>query len=58
LIFPLAVTAQEEEPPSMAMLEFLGEWDEADTGWIDQALDGAMVLAGDAEVNEESKDDE
>jgi hypothetical protein len=58
-------TAQaQEEAPSMALLEFLGEWGEEDAAWVDQALDGAVVLTADADradklqANEESNDDE
>lgn len=55
---PLAALAQEESPPSMELLEFLGEWEEEDTGWIDRQLSGLIEVAGEAEANEESDDDE
>lgn len=58
LLFSPALYAQEEEQPSMELLAFLGEWEEADTNWIEQALSGWQLLAGEAETNEESNDDE
>lgn len=64
LLFVSTASAQDEAPPSMALLEFLGEWGDEDAAWIERELNGAMVLAADADEarkvqsNEESKDDE
>ena len=57
-LFPLASIAQEEAPPPMELLAFIGEWEVADTGWVDQALSGEMMRVVEAEANEQSNDDE
>lgn len=58
MLFPLAASAEEKDLPSMELLEFLGEWDKAEAGWVEQQLSGWMVLAAEAEGNEESNDEE
>jgi len=57
LLLTNTASAQEEAPPSMELLEFLGEWGDEDAAWIEQQLDGAALLAGEAQTNEESNDD-
>lgn len=58
LLFSAAASAQEVPPPSMELLEFLGEWDEADESWLEAQLEEWRILAGEPEDNEESNDDE
>jgi hypothetical protein len=58
LLLTNTALAQEEAPPSMELLEFLGEWGDTDAAWIEQELDGAAVLAGEAQSNEESNNEE
>jgi len=69
LLFTSAAAAEDAPPPSMALLEFLGEWGDTDPGQFAQELNGAAVLAGATDEkpevqsprgqsSEESKDDE
>jgi len=46
LLFSCAAVAEETPPPSMALLEFLGEWGDTDPSQFEQELNGAVVLAG------------
>jgi len=64
LLFVNVASAEDESPPSMELLEFLGEWGDTDPGQFVQESGGAAVLAGSADeksgtqAKEESKDDE
>lgn len=62
-LFASVASAQQEAPPSMQLLEFLGEWGDTDPLTFEQQLDAATVAANAdekpaAQPKEESNDDE
>jgi hypothetical protein len=66
LLVSATVQAEGGAAPSMALLAFLGEWDDEDAVWVDlaleQGLDEASMpgteMARGPQVNEESDDEE
>ena len=44
-----------DQPPSLELLEFLGEWQTDDGGWVDPAELEQMDLPADEEKRDESK---
>jgi hypothetical protein len=55
-----AVAAQgaEQDPPSIELLEFLGEWETRDGTWVDPMEFKDVVLPDEEQKDEEQKRDE
>ncbi len=55
-----AVAAQgaEQDPPSIELLEFLGEWETWDGTWVDPTEFKDVVLPDEEQKDEEPKSDE
>ncbi len=50
--------AEESQSPPLALLEYLGEWEDQEGRWIEpQLLELAMPGGSDEQVNEEQKDE-
>ena len=54
----VAVQGAEQDPPSIELLEFLGEWETRDGTWVDPTEFKDVVLPDKEEKDEEPKSDE
>lgn len=53
-----AVQGSEQDPPSIELLEFLGEWETRDGAWVDPTEFEDVVLPSEEQKDEEQKRDE
>lgn len=53
-----AVQGSEQDPPSIELLEFLGEWETRDGTWVDPTEFEDVVLPSEEQKDEEQKRDE
>ncbi len=58
-LLPLTVNAVEQEPPSMELLEYLGNWEDSNGNWIDpQMLEPTAMRVAESENETANKDDD
>jgi hypothetical protein len=52
-----AVAEEAEVPPSLELLDYLGEWGDAEGQWLDPEILQLVTLGGGEQANEEEKDE-
>jgi hypothetical protein len=52
-----AAMAEEAEVPPLELLEYLGEWGDAEGQWLDPEILQLVTLSGGEQANEEEEDE-
>lgn len=57
LLAGTAAVAEEAQAPPLELLEYLGEWGDAEGQWLDPEILQLVSLGGGEQANEEEKDE-